>query len=72
MALEFQSIAVATIKGTATNSEKTYTIKGVTANATTVANAATQINKILGIGNLAIAADETMTRTIEQEAVENG
>lgn len=71
MALNFQSIAVATIKGRATDSTKTYTVKGCTAGATTIANAANQINKILDIGGLAIAGDEYMTRTIEQEAVED-
>lgn len=71
MALNFQSISVATIKGRATNSTDTYTVKGVTSGATTVANAATQINKILDIGGLSIAADENMTRTIEQEAVDD-
>lgn len=71
MALVFQSVSVATIKGRATNSTKTYTIKGVTAGTTTVINAATQINKILNIGGQAIAADDYMTRTIEQEAVDD-
>lgn len=71
MALQFQSTPVATIKGKAVNSDTKYTIPGVTAGTTTVANAATQINKILGIGGHAIAADEYMTRDIHQEAVDD-
>ena len=71
MALIFQSTPVATIKGKSTTSTDTYTIRGVTAGVTTVANAATQINKILDIGGKAIAGDENMTRSITEEVIDD-
>lgn len=71
MALIFQSTPVATIKGKSTTSTDTYTIPGVTAGTTTIANAATQINKILDIGGKEIAADDNMTRSILQEATDD-
>ena len=72
MALVFEQKQVATIKGKSTDSTDTYTIPGVTNGTTTVENAATQINKILGIVGRQIAADEYMTRTTIEEAVDDG
>jgi len=70
MAMVFQAPKVATIRAMSATSSDMYTIAGVTADTTTATNAATQINKILGIGNLEIVADEHMTRTIKEEVVE--
>lgn len=71
MALVFQQKPVATIKGKATNSQDVYTINGVTTASTTLANAAAQINKILGCVGRSIAADENMTRALTEGAVDN-
>lgn len=71
MSLVFQQKPVATIKGKATNSQDTYTINGVTTASTTPANAAAQINKILGCVGKSIAGDENMTRVSTEEVVDN-
>ncbi len=71
MSLIFQTKPVATIKGRATNSTDTVTINGVTTASTTPANAAAQINKILGIAGKSIAGDEYMTRVQTEEVVDD-
>lgn len=71
MALMFQSTSVATIKAKSSTSTDMFTVPGVTTDSTTVANAATQINKLLDIVGFEIAGDEYMTRTITEEAVDN-
>lgn len=71
MAFVFNSKPVATIKAKDATSTDMYTIYGCTTATTTPVNAATQINKILDIGGLEIAADEYMSRTITEEVVDN-
>lgn len=70
MSLVFDTKPVAVIKGKSADSTTNYTVPGVTTASTTPANAATQINKIFGIVGKAIAADENMTRTTVEEAIE--
>lgn len=71
MALEFNTQYQASIKGRVSIGGS-KTISGVTSGATTPENAAAQISKILGILEVGMVADDTMTRTLKQEAEENG
>lgn len=71
MAFVFQSTPVAIIKAKSATSTDMFTIHGVTTDTTTVVNAATQINKLLAIGDKAIAGDEYMTRTLTEEVIDD-
>lgn len=71
MAFVFNQKPVATIKARSATSSDTYTINGVTTANTTPANAATQINKLLAVGDQAIAGDEYMSRVYVEEVVDN-
>lgn len=71
MSFSFQTKPVATIKGRSTTSTDTYTINGVNASCSSATDAATEINKVLGICGKAIAGDEYMTLNITKEAVED-
>lgn len=71
MAFVFNQKPVATIKARSATSSDTYTINGVTTANTTSANAAEQINKLLAVGDQAIAGDEYMSRVYVEEVVDN-
>lgn len=72
MALTFETKPVATIKATdSVTGTATRTINGVTTASTTPQNAATQINKLLGVAGKGVIANENMTRVITEEAVDN-
>ena len=71
MAFVFNQKPVATIKARSATSSDTYTINGVTTANTTPANAAEQINKLLAVGDQAIAGDEYMSRIYVEEVVDN-
>ena len=71
MASTFNFKPVATLKAQSeTSSTETFTFHGVTTANTTPDNAATQINKILGLVGKS-ATTEKMTRTITEEAVDD-
>lgn len=70
MSFVFQQKPVATIKGKSATSTDTFTINGVAATVTSATDAASQINKLLAVGDKSIAADEYMTLTQTKEAVE--
>lgn len=70
MSFVFQQKPVATIKAMSATSTDMFTIPGVAATVTSADNAASQINKILAIGNKEIVADEYMSLTQTKEAVE--
>lgn len=71
MSFSFKQKPVAVIKGKSATSTDTFTINGVNASCSSATDAATQINKILGICGKAIAGDENMTLTQVKEAVED-
>lgn len=70
MALIFQTKPNATIKAKSTTGD-TLSIGGVTTGNISPTFAATQINKVLYLGGKAIVADNTMTRTQIEEAVDD-
>ena len=71
MATAFNFKPVATLKAqSAIDSKETFTFQGVTTATTTPTNAATQINKILGLVGKSATTDK-MTRTITEEAVDD-
>ena len=70
MASTFNFKPVATLKAQSATSTDMFTFQGVTTANTTPDNAATQINKILGIVGKS-ATTEKMTRTITEEAVDD-
>ena len=70
MSFVFQSKPTATIKAMSATSTDMFTIPGVASTITSADNAASQINKILAIGNKEIVADEHMTLSDTKEAVE--
>lgn len=72
MALSFNTKPVATLKAKLSNSTSLISIPGVTTANTTPANAAAQVNKLLGIGGKAIVADTNMKRLPVEEVVDNG
>ena len=70
MSFIFQQKPVATIKGNSTTSSEKFTINGVNASCSSATDAATQINKVLGICGKSID-DEGMTLTQVKEAVDD-
>lgn len=71
MALAFNFKPVATLKAQSATSTDMFTFAGVTTANTTPANAAAQVNKILAVVGKSVVADEKMTRTSTEEAVDN-
>ena len=70
MASTFNFKPVATLKAQSATSTDMFTFQGVTTANTTPDNAATQINKILGLVGKSANTDK-MTRTITEEAVDD-
>lgn len=70
MASTFNFKPVATLKAQSATSTDMFTFQGVTTANTTPDNAATQINKILGLVGKSATTDK-MTRTITEEAVDD-
>ena len=70
MASTFNFKPVATLKAQSATSTDMFTIHGVTTATTTPDNAATQVNKILGIVGKSVITDK-MTRTITEEATDD-
>lgn len=69
--MEFTNPIVAKITAQVADSTEKVSINGVTADSTTVENAKSQIDKLLNIVNKSVYT-AGMTRTIIQEATENG
>lgn len=71
MAYQFKTTPSATVKGRATTSTDTYTIKGINSSLSSATETATEINKVLDIFGKQIAGDDYMTLTIVKEAEED-
>ena len=70
MAYVFQNITDGTLKGRATTSTDSYTLKGINSGIDNVANVVTEANKILAVFGKTMAADENVTMTITRESVD--
>ena len=71
MAWVFNTKQSAAVHAQLANSTTMYTVYGCTTASTTPDNAATQINKLLDVGDKAIVVNEKMYRDSKEEATEN-
>lgn len=72
MALAFLSKPIATVKADLSTGNGQISIPGITTASTTPANLVTQINKLLNVAGKSIVANVNMTRTQQEEVVDNG
>ncbi|MBQ3444254.1 MAG: hypothetical protein IJG33_13525 [Selenomonadaceae bacterium] len=69
MAFNFQTKKTATLTATLAGSTKQINVPGVNPDETSADNAASQLNKILAIGNKAVVADNRMILDIKKGVV---
>lgn len=71
MAYVFTQELQGTLKGMATTSTDTYTLKGINSTIESVLNVVTEANKILDVFGKSMAADDNCTMTVTKISEDN-
>lgn len=71
MAYEFKQTPTATVQGRSSTSSDTYKLSGINSSLSSATNTAVEVNKILAVFGMEVAADEYMKLTITKDAEED-
>lgn len=71
MAYSFETTPSATVKGRATTSTNSYSVKGINSSLSSVDETVEEINKVLNVFGKTMAADEYVKMTITKGAQED-